>query len=711
MNSFSVIYAPATVALSLLACIAPPAQAEASGDAPQRVDVVGRRASGAYYDDASGARSDLPLRELPQAIRVMSRQSLDDLAAVRIDDALDFVGGVSRQNSLGGLWDNIAIRGLAGDANNGMALLLNGFPANRGFNAQRDTAAIERLEVLKGTAASLYGASEPGGTINLVSKRPSRHAAQAVEIAAGTHDFYRLALDSTGPVSDTLAYRVNAAVEHRGSMRDHVRSKRALLAPALSGRLSDVTSWDYIGEILQHEAPLDRGVTAIGTRLGTVDRATFLGEPNDGDMRMLNQTHQFNLRHALNDQWSARIGMAYKANTFKGYSTEPQSALQGDQQTLRRQRRYRDSQSDDVTLQAELKGHWRLGQTSHELLAGVEAYRLDFRQIMLRANPSAGAPYAIDVLNPVYGQAQPAPGPSVDNDERQRGDALYLQDAIRLGDSWRVLAGVRMDRYDQSMLNLRSGLQTGQKPSATLPRLGVSYLVDGAWTLFANAGKSYRPNTGADAAGQPFEPEQGHASEIGAKWENQAHTMGATLAVFNIRKQNALTSDPANPAFSMASGAVRSRGLDADVSGQLTRHWRLNASLSYIDASIERDNVLETGGRLLNVPRVNASLLLMYEGTHARYGRYGVGAGVTHTGKRLGEARTQVQGATGAAPFDLPAYTLARLAANWSVSPRVRLSLDIDNLFDRTYYTNSYQRTWVSPGMARSAAISVQTRF
>ena len=137
------------------------------------VDVVGRSASGTYYaDEAEGAKTSLPLRELPQSVRVMSRQTLDDLGATRLDDVLDYVGGVSRQNNFGGLWDNIAIRGLPGNENTGMATLLNGFSSNRGFNAPRDLAGVERVEFLKGPAAALYGSSEPGGTLNIVSKKP-----------------------------------------------------------------------------------------------------------------------------------------------------------------------------------------------------------------------------------------------------------------------------------------------------------------------------------------------------------------------------------------------------------------------------------------------------------------------------------------------------------------------------------------------------------
>lgn len=697
-----------------MACIFLPLNAIANDlpDPPlQSVDVVGRRASGAYYaSEASGAKTELSLRELPQAVRVMSRQSLDDLGALRVDEALDYVGGVSRQNNFGGMWDNIAIRGLAGDQNNGMAMLQNGFAANRGFNAPRDTANIERVEFLKGASASLYGAGEPGGTLNIVTKAPRWGAAHAAEIYGGSHGLARAAVDVTGPLADQLAYRVNAAAERKGSFRDHVRSRRELLAPGLTWKPAPGSRVDYRGEVLRHSGNLDRGVVAVNGELGAVPRERFLGEPADGDTTVTNHTHQLTVAHELGANWLLRAGMSYKKGALNGYSTEAQPSLDANGRTLRRQRRYRDYGSQDTTAQAELSGRFRIGGIAHELLAGVEGYRLDFDQRMLRAQPSAAAPYTIDVFAPVYGQARPVPLPSTQTEEDQQGRALVVQDALTLGERWRLVMGARLDGYKQSLRNIRTGTVTQQSQQEISPRAGVTYLAGPGWSLFANAGHSFRPNTGADVAGLALPPEAGRSAEVGAKWENPSRTAGATIALYDIAKRNAVTADPANPGFSVATGEVSSRGMDADFSGQLSRAWRANASFSYIDASVVKDNTLESGGRLLNIPRLNAGVLLLYEGMAAGR-RYGIGTGVTYSGKRLGEARTQRQADSGRAAFELPGYTVARLVAHLQLSPQTRLSLDIDNLFDRTYYTSAFQSTWVSPGQARGFVLGLQTKF
>ena len=674
------------------------------------VEVVGRTESGAYHaDEAAGAKTDLPLRELPQSVRIVTRQAIDDLGATRLDDVLDYVGGVSRQNNFGGLWDNIAIRGLPGSDSTGMATLFNGFSSNRGFNAPRDLAAVERIEFLKGPAAALYGSSEPGGTLNIVSKRPLWTAAHSVEGYAGSHGMRRGAFDSTGPLGERLAYRLNVAVEDRDSFRDRVGVKRQVVAPAFTWKLGRDTLLDYVGEYLRHETPLDRGVVAVGDRLGAISRRTFLGEPADGPATVTNQTHQLVLSHEWNPAWRSRIGLSYREAAIEGFSSEA-TALRANGD-LTRQRRFRDYASDDIALQAELQGVVKTGAVAHELLLGLESYRFDMDTLLLRVNPSIAAPYAINIYDPVYGQARPTPLPNTDTRERQRNTAFYVQDAIQLAPQWRLIAGLRGDRYDQSLENRRNGALTTQQPSSTSPRLGLSWLPDAQWTLYANTGRSFRPNAGSDVASRAFAPESGKALELGAKWERADRRLGATAALFDIRKRNVLTADAANAGFSVAAGEIRSRGAEFDLAGQLSRRWRVNASLALNDVEVTRDNTLEIGGRLLNVPRVNGSMLAMYEDALANGQRYGVGGGLTHTGRRLGQARTQAEAAAGTPAFDLPAYTTAKLVGYWRLNPRLRLTLDVDNVFDRTYYASAFNRVWVTPGPARRVTLGVQARF
>ncbi|SDD31491.1 iron complex outermembrane recepter protein [Paracidovorax valerianellae] len=702
---------PFTFAMAALSCGSAMAQ-PAAENAPQlsTVEIVGRTESGAYHaEEAAGAKTDLPLRELPQSVRVVTRQAIDDLGATRLDDVLDYVGGVSRQNNFGGLWDNIAIRGLPGNENTGMATLMNGFSSNRGFNAPRDLAGVERIEFLKGPAAALYGSSEPGGTLNIVSKRPLWKAANSVEGSVGSQGLKRGAFDSTGPIGENFAYRLNVAAEDRNSFRDHVSSERRVVAPAFTWKLGRDTVLEYAGEFLRHATPLDRGVVAVNNQLGTIPRSRFLGEPGDGDVTLENQTHQFILSHEWTPQWRSRLGLSYRETSVQGFSTEA-SALQANG-LLSRQRRFRDFASDDIALQAEIQGTVETGSIAHELLFGMESFKFHMDTLMLRANPTAAAPYAIDIQAPTYGQTRPTPLPNTDTLERQRNTAFYFQDAIKLAPQWRLVGGVRVDQYKQSLENRRNGSTVHQDPSATSPRIGLSWLPSAQWTVYANAGRSFRPNVGSDSAAQAFDPETGRSLEVGAKWESADQRMGATAALFDIRKRNVLTSDPLNSGYSVAAGEVQSRGLELDFAGQVTARWRVNASLVLNDVEITRDNTLEVGGRLLNVPKVNGSVLAVYENAFDNGQRYGIGGGVTHVGRRLGQARTQAEADAGSAAFDLPSYRTAKLVAYWRVTPAVRLTLDVDNVFDTTYYSSSYSRLWVAPGTARTVTVGLQARF
>ncbi|MEH3087759.1 MAG: TonB-dependent siderophore receptor [Xylophilus ampelinus] len=710
--------APSSLSLALAAAFASGgalAQSAGSDAADERtLGAVEVRAGGAAAGNPYGAgrasgpsgatRTDVPLREVPQAVREVPRQLIEDLSAGRLADTLDYVSGVSRQHGLGGLWDNFAVRGFSGNDETGTAYLLNGFVANRGFSAPRDTANTERIEFLKGPSAALYGSGEPGGTINVVTKKPQFTPGYGVELGAGSHDRRRAAADLTGPLGAPgtgLAYRLSLAGEDNGSFRDQVRTRRTLVAPALTWAPGGGTVLNYEGEFVRYRTPFDRGIPAVAGRLGGVPISRFLGEPADGDSTMETQTHQLTADHQLSDDWRLRAGLSHKEGSLTGFSSDTAS-VRPDGRTVWRQRRYRDYRFHDTGLQAEIAGRFATGGIAHEVLAGVEGYRYAQDQRLLRTNPSAAAPYAIDLYDPVYGGAQPVPRPNTSTDERQRNDAVFLQDQVGLSARWKLMAGVRVDRFHQDLQNLRTATGTQQEHTATSPRLGLTWLANESVSLYASASRSFRPNAGADRNGNAFDPESGRALEAGLKWQSADGRLGGSLAAYRIAKRNVLTTDLADPNFSRAAGEARSRGIEADLAGALDRNWRLSASAAYTDAQVTRDAVLAPGTRLRNVPRVSGSLLLVREDALADGSRYGLGGGLVHVGRRSADA---------AATLDLPAYTTARLLAYWQATRNARLSLDVDNLFDKTYYASSYSSVWIAPGAPRTVTARLQYRF
>lgn len=669
----------------------------------ETVIVVGRGQSGNYFDGDGGAatKNDTPLREVPQAVREVTRQLLDDLGALRLDDVLDYVAGVSRQSNFGGTWDNVAIRGFEGDENTGMSMLRNGMAANRGFNAPRDTANVERIEFLKGMMGALYGISEPGGTVNLITKQPSFKPAHSVEAYYGSYDYKRLAFDSTGPLNGSadqpasLAYRLNVSTEDKDSFRDYVHSKRELVAPALVWKVSRDTLVRYDGEWLRQRVPLDRGVVAVKGQLGVVPISRFYGEPADGDITLENQTHQLFVEHALSSDWRVRAGMQYRQGTMKGYASEGQAYGGGTASVdntglLWRRLRYRDFRSEDLSSQIDVLGKLTIGGFEHDLVLGAEAFRFDIDQLLKQQPRPQWATYGIDIYNPVYGQARPdLTASAMDSSQRERGTAIYAQDQISLSPQWKLLAGVRHDRYRQHIEDRAAGTITNQEPSATSPRLGLTWLPNQTLSVYASVGRSFRPNQGTDAKGAAFDPESGTARELGVKWQSADERLGGSVSLFDIKKRNVLVPDPNNTDFSIAAGEVRNKGLEFELAGWIARNWRAAISYAYLDSGLPQ------------FPRHSGSAFVVREMPLEGDMLLGLGGGFTHVGERTGDTGVPV----------LPAYTTAKLTGYWRVSKTLRVSLDVDNVFDKTYYASAYNNVWVTPGNPRTITLGVQAKF
>lgn len=694
--------------LALLALLAPlcAAPRQAHADAPATLDAVTVHGERQPYRTlfVSGAmKTDTPARDLAQSVRVLSAELLADAGVTRLDQALDLGSGISRQSNLGGLWDSYAMRGFTGDPSFGSDFLVNGFNYSRGYNGLRDTANAAAVEVLKGPASALYGRGEPGGTVNITTKKPLFVPERAVELSAGSHDAYRATADLTGPLSERLAYRVNVAQGAAGSMRDHVESERTLVAPSLLWMISPDTTVSYELEYARQQATFDRGVVAVRGRLGEVPRRAFYGEPGDGPHTIQALGNQVFMQHHFSDDWSLQAGLSHRRSSLGGLATEARF-LQSDDRTLTRQRRTRENSALDISGRIELLGKVQAGGWRHHLLVGVDAYRFVDRREQYRVATAT----PIDVHAPVYGAVPPAMTLNTWTRETQRALAIYAQDQIDLGAQWKLLLGARHDRYDQALLNRRNGVTTQQALDAVSPRVGVVYQPGRTVSLYATASRSFRPNSGVSRSFESFPAERGRSTEVGAKYDTADGRLSATLAVYRIAKNNVLTPDPTDPNnFSVAAGEVQSRGVELDVGGELARGLRLSLAYAFTDASVVRDhNAFLVGRQLANVPRHSGNLLLVQAFTLGA-GRATAGVGLTHAGEREGA----VAPLSATDDFRLPAYTTVKLLGSWHPAPAWRVALDVDNLFDRTTYASSYSQVWVQPGDGRRITLSVRHAF
>lgn len=694
---------PTRLAVCLAAAY--PFLAIAAAEEPEDVvEIVAARQPYRSLSATAATKTETALKDLPQSARVLTADMLRDAGVSRFADALDLGSGISRQNNFGGVWDSYAVRGFTGDPNYGSDFLVNGFSSSRGYNGLRDSANIGSVEILKGPAAALYGRGEPGGIINIETKKPLFQPSYSIEQSIGSHQTYRSSADLTGPLSENLAYRLNAAYEKGDSFRDGLSSKRHMVSPSLIWRLSDHTTLSYELEQFEQQAYFDRGVVAVKGVLGLIPNSRFLGETADGPLTVKSTGHQVFVQHDFNGDWSLQGGLAYRSSSMGGYSTEA-SALQSDGRTLWRQRRFRDFAAQDWSGRVELLGKVTTGALRHNLLFGIDGYRFVDDRLQLRKNPNAAAPYAIDIFQPVYGGVQPtALAPSINTREQQWSKAFYAQDQIDLSTQWKALLGVRRDAYRQTITNyIKGGLRNHQELDATSPRAGLVYQPTNQISLYASTGKSFRPNSGIGINNESFPAETSRSYETGVKFDSADGKLSSTLALYSIKKQNVLTLNPQDTNYSLAAGEVGSKGVELDVAGEVARKLQLSFSYAYTDAKVLRDNVLAVGGALADVPKQSANLLLV-QSFNVGGKRASLGGGFNYVGERNGDVAIS-------STFKLPAYTTAKLVSSYWPMAKLRLSLDIENLFDKVYYPSSYQQTWVAAGEERRVTLNAQYKF
>ncbi len=657
--------------------------------------------------------------ETPQAEQSIDAETLRASGALDLGKALDLSASVARQNNFGGLWNAFSLRGFVGDENLPSNYLVNGFSAGRGFGGPRDLSGIESVEVLKGPRAALYGRGEPGGTVNLVTKRPTFKTAGEFRASAGSFNTYRTDADWTAPLSDSVAVRLVGFHEDGHSFRDTVQTLKYGASPSLAWRISPRSQLVYEAELSHQEIPFDRGVVAVNGQLGVVPPRRFLGEPGDGPMKADVRGHQLEFQHTFSKDWSALVGLTSRTTSLEGFSTEAESAanrqsLFVDGQTLTRQRRFRDYDATYRVIRGELSGRFRFGGLQHRLIVGADADRFVNDQVFLRAraptlasNPTPAQQQAINIFNPVYGgYPLPTPTPLTDRVETQQSLGFYVQDQIDLSDRWQMRLGARFDDYKQTLENRANGQLFTQKENRTSPQLGVVYKAARALSLYTTYGENFRPLSGTDAQGRGFTPNQSTSVEAGAKFVLGG--IEGTVAVFQVEQKNLLVVDDPSALTQVAAGKARSQGLEVDLRGELTRGLSLWASYAYVDArTLNAFNdanfglPVPAGTRLLNVPRNTLSLQLVQSTAVAGRGLQ-LGGGLQHVGERSGEFTSG---------FRLPAYTVLRAFVSVELTKTATLRLHLENLTDKVYYTNSFSALWVQPGAPRSARLSAVFKF
>lgn len=649
---------------------------------------------------ASATRTDTSIHETPQSISVVSKDVVEDLGATRLQDALDYAGGVGRANNFGGQGlTTFTVRGFTTGE-----FYRNGFPINRGYPNMPDANTIERLEVLRGPATMLYGRGDPGGTFNVVSKQPLAERTVTLGSQLNDQGMKRGTLDASGPLDEEgrLAYRLNVVGEGGDTFRDHVETERYGVTPVITWQATDDTKVTFEGDFMRNNHPLDRGLTRFPNQRGTPSRDTFWGDKDAGKLHNDNNMAQLRFEHALSDNWTLGGGFQWLDGSLKGNAIEANGpgSLGADGRTLQRNFNYRKLEWTDKDYQLNLTGHFSTGGFDHTLLTGIEYEDYDYKSIIQRSSDEVGT-YPVDIFNPVYGQTRPALTRTPTHDkENLKTYAAFVQDQVALTERLKVLAGARFERFEHDYETyVPRGKNWQAADNAVTPRVGVIYDLTDTVAVYADAARSFKPNTGASREGGGFAPEKGKSYEMGIKWEALDRQLSVDAAIYQIEKKNVLTTDPVDNTFSVAAGQVRSRGFDLNVAGNLTPEWRVIGGYAYVDAEVTRDNTLRSGTRLMNIPRNSFSLLNVYEFQDGALKGLGLGAGGKYVDQRAGQ--------TANTAFSMDAYTVVDLLGYYKVNEQVRLNLDVKNLFNREYEEGAFGNIYAYPGAPRTVQVGI----
>ncbi len=671
------------------------AQAEGS-DAIENVVVVGTHQ--AYRGDFSNL-------ETPQAELVLDSELLLNAGAIDLNQALDLSASVARQNNFGGLWNSFAIRGFVGDENLPSNYLVNGFNAGRGFGGPRDLSGVEAVEVLKGPRAALFGRGEPGGTINLVTKRPTFESGGYIQASAGSFDTYRTDADWQTPLSDTVAIRLVGFYEDAESYRDTVETKKQGISPSIAFQLGEQSKLVYELEYNEQELPFDRGVIAIDDKLGAIPESRFLGEPGYGPIETEVVGHQLEFQHSLSSDWSALIGVNLRDTSLEGYASENGFGAPDADGNFGRFTRYRDYDASYQVFRAELAGSFETGGLQHRVIIGIDADEFENDQFALR---DRSTDQSINIYNPVYGNypiSSLTLPVQIDRVETQETVGFYVQDQITLTDNLDVRIGARFDDYEQELVNRASESAFNYSDERVSPQLGVAYSVSDALSLYAVYGENFRPLSGATEE-NGLDPNESTSAELGVKFMLNDGNVQGSVAIFDVEQSNIATLD--GNYEPTAIGEASSQGLELDITGKLTEALSFWFSYAYTDAQTENDYLdaisfgqIPAGSPMLNVPENQLSLQLTQQ-TQLAGNSLSLTAGVLYVDERSGEFGQD---------FSLPSYTTVRLAASYAVSDALQLRAEINNLFDEEYYTNSYASVWVQPGDPLNGRLAVRFSF
>lgn len=676
----------------------------------------------------TATKTDTPIMETPVSVQVVPRAVMDDQQVISVADALRNVSGVQLGSYT--FYDGFNIRGF----DNGQSTYRNGI--RQPFITNLETAHLDRIEVLKGPAAILFGRIEPGGLVNLVTKRPLDTPYYSVQQQFGSYDLYRTTFDATGPIlgNRSLLYRINFAYKDNNSFRDFVSAEHYFVAPSLTwrpnNRFEANIDLEYQKDVWVEDGS-DGGIPAIGRRPAPIPISRYLGDahynrafPNKQDRILVGMDWTYH----LNENWQLKNRFQY-LNTDYHQRILWVEGLQSDNATLDRNIWHTQFDRVNYGTNLDLTGQFKTGLLDHKVLAGFDLYRYNSSPLPGAAyfgtSPGAPAIPSINIFNPQYNFDYRTFLSTAQEfntgKEFNHWYGVYFQDQITLWDKLHIMGGGRYDwtHYGNNW-NDPSGIEF-QKDRANYfsPRVGILYQPWEWLSVYGNFVDALGLNNSGRSATGPLPPETATQFEAGIKTAFFDQRLISTFSFFHITKQNVSAIDPDNPLFNKAIGEARSQGFEMDITGQVTDNLNIIATYAYIDAEITKDlgtadsdsdqsvgiNPGNSGNRLASVPRHSGSIWATYNFADETLRGLRIGTGVFVRGLREGD---------NANTFQLPAY------ARWDASIgyefryngfRITPQFNVYNILDKKYFDNSSFRGNIRPGIPFTVLGSIRLEY
>lgn len=664
-------------------------------------------------------KADIPLLQTPQAISVVTAETIRNQGLTSLGDALRGVAGVSRSSTYG-YYDAYTIRGYdtAYDS-----LYLDGLITSSAAGARFELFGLERVEVLKGPASMLYGAAPVGGVVNLVSKRPQDHAFVDVGLATGSYDLMEATLDANAPLnaSGTLLGRLTVLVEDADDFVRFSGENRLFVAPSLTwkpgpdtsltvlGRWqrdhdhpwSPVSAWGSVLPNANGQFPIDFSVNFTGDQRARHNQNRksigYVFDHSFTDWLSFSQTLRYTHATTFWDNWMFS-DLYVDSNIVDGVE---QSHILG----LFLYGPFRHTAKDfGVDSRATIK--FDTGSLSHQILAGI-----DYRQSRTRSEEGGGnydyTKNTLDILDPDY--TKPLihdPSLAYATKSRSRQTGLYLQDHIGIGDRFFLTLGGRFDWVNSD----------GKKDDAFSPRVGANFIFAPGVSVYASWSRSFTPQFGWQQSydGKALPNGKGRNLEAGLKVSSPDGRLSGAAAVFDLVRTNVATSDPEHFGFYLVTGEQRSRGFELEGVWKPIDPLTLSLAYTYLDAKVTRDNVIPEGTKLWNIPKHNLFLRGEYEVQEGPLAGLGASLSLLWNSRKNTTLYNSLIDIDGDGDLDsdipLPSYVIADGGLSYRRGDWT-LRLFVENIFDKRYYSDANDYTRVTPGEPRNWRLALSRRF